>query len=71
MAELVIKQGEEFKAAVRGKITENDIFCKQYQDATEMLNEMVVSVNCTQVQAEDILSDHIYVYEYLSDTVTY
>lgn len=48
-------------------IPDDGSLCKD----TEMLNEMVVSVNCTQVQADDILSDHIYVYEYLSDTVTY
>ena len=37
----------------------------------QMLNEMVVSVNCTQVQPEEILSDHVYVYEYSTDTLSY
>lgn len=41
MADLVIYQGEEFKAAVHGKIKENDIFFRQYEDATRMLNDIV------------------------------
>lgn len=37
----------------------------------QMLNEMVVSVNCTQVQPEEILSDHVYVYEHSTDILSY
>lgn len=41
MAKITIIKGEEFKIAVKEKITQDDLFIEQYKRAADMLDNIV------------------------------